>query len=100
MARIASEEIKQHWKDIILQQRKSNLSIPVWCRQNAITVYTFYYWKQKLFPKNLNRSTFTELHEKEADSNLTLEYRGVSIRLGKNFDESLLKRCLEVLKKC
>ena len=43
MAEPLSEELKQRWKENILKQRQSKLSIAAWCRQNGITVHTFYY---------------------------------------------------------
>jgi hypothetical protein len=98
-----SEEIKQQWKENILKQRESKLSIASWCRKNEITVHTFYYWQGKLFPKtNLGRSAFTEVVEEKNKSatGIVLEYQGFNIHLDDHFNSSILKRCLEVLKKC
>ena len=41
MVRKASEEIQLHWKENILKQRQSNLSIVAWCLQNKIAVHSF-----------------------------------------------------------
>ena len=104
MARPISEEIKQQWKENILKQRQSKLSITSWCSQNGIAVHTFYYWQSKLFPKSpaINRSIFTEVIEEEKKSvaGIVIEYQGFNIHLNEHFNSSVLKRCLEILKKC
>jgi uncharacterized membrane protein YvbJ len=103
MAQPISEEIKQQWKENILKQRQSKLSIASWCRQNGIAIHTFYYWQSKLFPKpTINRSAFTEAVEEKnkSDIGIVIEYQGFNIHLNGDFNPSILKRCLEVLKKC
>ncbi|MFI5343303.1 MAG: IS66 family insertion sequence element accessory protein TnpA, partial [Chlamydiales bacterium] len=50
------------WKENILKQRQSGLSIASWCRRNDIKDHVFYYWQNKLFPKEtLEGSSFTEI---------------------------------------
>jgi transposase-like protein len=103
MAQPISEEFKQQWKENILKQRQSKLSIASWCQQNGIAVHTFYYWRDKLFPKPaLSRSAFTEaVEEKNRPATvIVLEYRGFNIHLSEHFSSSVLKKCLEVLRKC
>ena len=98
-----SEELKQQWKENILKQRQSKLSIASWCRQNGIAVHTFYYWQSKLFQKpTLSRSAFTEAVEEKNISveAIVLEYHGFNIHLNEHFNPSILKKCLEVLIKC
>ena len=75
MSQAFSEEKKQQWKEDILKQRESGLSIEKWCRTNNIAAHTFHYWQQKLFPKILDRSTFTEI----SDENVTFNTRGAGI---------------------
>jgi hypothetical protein len=41
MPKPACEEVRQQWKENILKQRESGLSIGSWCRQNNIAVCTF-----------------------------------------------------------
>ena len=61
MGQPLSEENKQQWKENILTQRQSKLSIASWCRQSGIAVHIFYYWQSKLFPKpTINRSAFMQ----------------------------------------
>ena len=105
MTRTISEELKQQWKENILNQRSSGLSIAAWCRRSEIMVHHFYYWQKKLFPKDpIDRSAFTEISTEKnqnfSNSGVSLEYKGINIHLGNKFEFSVLKRCLEVLKEC
>lgn len=99
MSRPASEEARQQWHNRILQQSSSGLSVARWCCEHNITRWHFDYWKRKLFPETLQRSSFKELTE-EVPVGLTLEYQGITLRLERNFDPVLLKACLAVLKQC
>lgn len=92
----ASEEEQFKWKNCIEQQCQSGLSIAKWCHQNQIRPHAFYYWKDKLFPKSLNRTNFTELSAKK-DCALTIEYQGMHIRLEKDCDIVFRKKLLTLL---
>jgi hypothetical protein len=103
MAKPFSEELKHQWKENILKQRQSKLSMASWCRQNGVAIHTFYYWQSRLFPKQaLSRSAFTEAIEENSKSltEIILEYHGFNIHLNEHFNPSILKKCLEVLKQC
>lgn len=99
------EEVSLQWKETILKQRQSQLSIASWCRQNGIATHTFYYWQAKLFPKpspSLNRSAFAEVVDERSGSStkIVLAYREFSIHIDEHFSPSTLEKCLEVLKRC
>jgi hypothetical protein len=99
----ATEDVKHNWKENILNQRGSELSIAAWCRQNGIPPHVFYYWQSKLFPKApKSRSDFAEVEADKEDSkpSIILEYQGFRVYLHQHFDTVVLKRCLEVLKTC
>ncbi len=103
MPKQASKKQQKEWKENILKQRQSGLSIASWCRQHGFTDYVFHYWQKKLFPKvSLNRSIFAEIpqNKDECNKGITLEYQGFNIHLSEYFDPDVLKKCLEVLKKC
>ena len=69
MPRAFSAELKKQWKDNILNQRESGLSVAAWCRKKSINSHTFRYWENKLLPKNpLDRSSFTELPQDQINS--------------------------------
>jgi len=94
-----SEEKRLEWKNIILKQQESGLSISHWCKQNNFCSRHFYYWREKLFPTNLNQLSFTKLSNvKEASkTHIILECKGVRIYLDRHFDPVALKRCLAAI---
>ena len=87
----------QDWKEKILQQQNSGLSITHWCQEHQVVECQFYYWKSKLFPKKVDVSEFTEIVDAKT-TGITIEYNGVRINLDPNFDAATLKRCLSVIK--
>ena len=91
-----SEDKRLEWKTRIEQQRQSNLSIEKWCKQNQIPPHTFYYWKQKLFPKQLQKSSFTELNMRRPDT-ISLQARGLYVRIGVDCDPHLRKQLFSLL---
>jgi len=86
-----SEDQKLEWKQRIDQQRQSGLSIQKWCLQNQIQPHTFHYWKEKLFPKPFQKTSFTELNIKRPDA-ISLQAYGISIRIGSDCDPILRKQ--------
>lgn len=92
-------ERHQEWKERILEQRASGLSIERWCSQNDISPHVFHYWKRKLCPQpDINRSSFKEITREAGHSGITIKYFGFSINIDQKFDAYTLKECLEVLK--
>ena len=81
------------WKNLIEEQRQSGLSIKKWCQQQNLIPNTFHYWKNKLFPKELQTSSFVELKVKRPDE-ISLQTRGLYIQLGSDCDPVLRKQLL------
>lgn len=92
-------ELRQTWEERIQKQKASGLTIQHWCRDNQIPLHLFYNWKRRLFPKTLSRGCFIEIAEAK-DVGITIEMKGISVRLEKHFDAATLKRCLETLRSC
>lgn len=93
MPRPVSEDKKQDWETKICQQQESGLSINEWCRQNQVTKASFHYWREKLIPKKLQKSSFTELSIKNPDA-ISLQGRGIYIRMGNDCSANLRKQLL------
>ena len=91
----ASENKQLEWKNLIEQQRQSDLSIEKWCQQNQIQSHTFHYWKDKLFPRQLQKSSFTELNMKRPDA-ISLQARGLHVRIGSDCDPHLRKQLFAI----
>jgi hypothetical protein len=94
--RYTPEKVRD-WEERILQQQNSGLSITRWCREYQVVECQFYYWKSKLFPRQVETSGFTELVDVK-NTGVTIEYNDMLIHLDPNFDEVTLKRCLSVIK--
>ena len=84
------EEKQREWKILIEQQRQSGLSIEKWCLQSKIHPHVFHYWKSKLFPKQLEKSSFTELHSTRLDA-MILQVKGLHIRISADCNPRLRK---------
>jgi hypothetical protein len=87
----ASEDKQLEWKNFIEQQRQSGLSVEKWCRQNQIKPHAFQYWKDKLFRKQLQKSSFTELNMKRSDA-ISLQAQGLYVRMSSDCDPHLRKQ--------
>lgn len=101
MAQPLSSTEKQKWQERIFQQQESGLSIKQWCCNHQILPHIFYYWKKRLHSANtpLNRSSFVELPQQaKKETGITIEYCEFRVHLNKNFESSILKQCLTVLK--
>lgn len=95
MPRGPSEEKQLKWKQIIEQQHQSGLSIDKWCRQNQIHPHTFYYWRDKLFPKQLQKSSFSELNLK-CSTFIKLQAEGIEIQIGAGCNPKLRRQIFAV----
>lgn len=91
MPKPVSEAKKLEWNRLIEEQRQSGLSIEKWCRQQNLIPHTFHYWKDKLFPKQLQKASFTELNMRRPDA-ISLQARGLYVRMGSDCDPMLRKR--------
>ena len=88
---------RQEWKNKILKQKESGLSIESWCRENGMASHLFHYWKKQFFPETSSRNNFTELAD-NTKAGIVIEYKGARIYLDKSFDPMVLKSCLSILR--
>jgi len=91
MPQPTSPEKQLKWKEQIQKQQASGLSVDKWCLQHQIRPHTFHYWKDKLFPKSLCRSSFAELNTKQ-NSSISLQCPGLYVRLGPDCAPTLRKQ--------
>jgi hypothetical protein len=86
-----SEEKTLEWRSRIEKQRQSGLSVDKWCQQFQIRPSTFQYWKDKLFPRQLQKSSFAELNIKRPDA-ISLQGRGLYVRMSADCDPNLRRQ--------
>lgn len=91
-----SETKQLEWKNLVEQQISSGLSIEKWCQQNQIRPCVFHYWKSKLFPKQLQKSSFTQLNVKQPDA-ISLQAPGLHIRVGSDCNPALRRQLIVLL---
>lgn len=85
-------------QQLIENWQASGLTARKWCLQHHIPVSTFYGWRRnRISSKNLNEISFMELPEKGTAAEIRLEYKGVSILVPKNFNDKLLRACIQVI---
>lgn len=97
MSNPTSEEKQFKWKNLIEQQRQSGLSIDKWCLQNQIRSHVFHYWKTKLFPKQLQKTSFTELNIKRPPDTISLQTRGLRVHIAEDCDPHMRKQLFALL---
>src|SRR5215203_2697307 len=104
MPKQITDLLREQWKERIINQRQSGFTIATWCRQNNFTPHTFYYWRDRLFPKSIKRDDFHEISEKlnvdtqSRKSGVCLQYQGFYIQLDQQFDRATLTQCLKLLR--
>jgi hypothetical protein len=97
---------KEEWLKIIENWKSSKKNVKDWCIENKIPQSSFHTAYKRFLPNknqglNLQRSIFKELKENyssKADE-IELTFKGVTLRFGKNFDESFLLNLLQVLER-
>ena len=97
-----NESKKAIWKNHILKQKSSGKTIAGWCRENNIHSRSFYHWRVKIFPKKINRLNFLELKRPlsssfENNNFIIIKYYGAEISIEKDFDITLLQKCLKAI---
>ena len=97
---------RAQWRELIEQQRASELSVEAFCRQRGVSATTFFNWKRRLAaepePSTAGSGSFVELTPTaqtagpEARIELVLA-GGVVVRLRRGFDPTTLRQVVEAL---
>ncbi len=100
----AKEALTNQWKHRLEQWHASGQTIAVWCRERAIAIHVFYYWRKKIMPSKINpvqtQSKFVELFDSEdSTSGVSIDYYGITVRLAKDFHPESLLSCLKTLRR-
>lgn len=61
MDQITTDVRTQSWASIVTECNRSALSKQEWCRQNNVSIKSFYYWQRKLRREAVQRSGFAEV---------------------------------------
>lgn len=95
MGKIINPQHRMEWEMKISAQKVSGLSIAQWCKENQLEAHTFYYWRDRYFPKEKLLS-FSELKSNKS-TGITLEHDDLRIHLEANFDPLVFRRLMQAL---
>ena len=70
MNRAATVDKREEWQRRLARQRTSRLSVAEFCRQEGVSVQSFYYWKRQFSPASaaVQQAAFVPVHIAPAPS--------------------------------
>ena len=94
---------QDRWKQLVEDWKSSGEVAKYWCKKHNIPYVSFINWRRRLDNfspiKEEGTSSFIEIVEKEKKSNsIEIEFQGFIVRLEKDFDEAVARKCLKLLK--
>ncbi len=94
---------KKQWKHRLEQWQSSGLQPIEWCHKHDLLPHRFYYWRRKLMPPSKTPSENPRKFVELTDNNLSMpgisiEYRGVTVHLSRDFHPESLIRCLQAVR--
>ena len=96
---------REQWQELVSQWKTTHMNAKAWCLEHAVAYESFIIWRKRLegaLQANLRepKTSFVELSDTSTTSSgIEIHYRGLSLRLNKDFDSCSLLRCLQVLEK-
>jgi hypothetical protein len=99
MERSFRQETRLEWQEKIRKQKDSGQTMALWCREQQVNYQSFLYWKKRFnsAQNTLVRSSFLELLDASEGPGVHIEYKAFRIVLEKNFNETVLIQCLQIL---
>lgn len=88
-----SPELRESWKQHILDQQKSKLPIVEFCNQQGLAVHKFYYYRNHLFPSQTKSSSLVEVKirpESNEALKMNIYLNEISITLEGHYDADFL----------
>ncbi len=100
----ANKIAKAEWKHKLEQWVSSGKTMADWCREQNISIHTFYYRRSQLMsPVKVaggDRNKFIELIDKPFGmSGISIDCCGVTVHLASDFHPASLIQCLQTLRK-
>ena len=99
---VTRKDKRQAWEAIIKQCENSDQRTVDFCREKALNIATFYYWKKKLSDEKPPVSAFTEVKNPSNDgAGLWFDFgNGARLVIDSGFDQITLKRLMGTLEEC
>lgn len=93
---------KEHWIKIIQDWEKSGEVAKYWCEKRKVPYVSFITWRKRINEATSMKEvpSFIEVvaDKEEKSCAIEIEHQGFVLRLEKNFDDTLAKKCLKLLK--
>jgi len=95
----AREARREEWRRIIAEQQACGQGAAAYCRERAIPVWKYSYWRKALAPAEADASPrgFVELRPPRRASGVWVEAGRWRVRVEPGFDAATLLRALEAL---
>jgi hypothetical protein len=89
------------WRELILRQKKSGLSVQAFCQEQGVSGWSFYQWRKRLAQNPPVRFALVETREKSQQSMATMELwlsGGDRLQIAPGVDAATLRTVLAVLR--
>jgi len=89
------------WRELILQQKKSGLSVEAFCRQQGVSGWSFYQWRKRLATSSPVRFALVETQGLGQRDQVGLELwlsSGERLQMAAGVDVATLRNVLAVLR--
>ena len=104
----------QAWQERIMDCRSSGKTVKMWCREQGISVTTYYRWEREVFsqercgavPKAAQGPVFAELPVVQASNRggiqpmITVHTGGVTVDLYAGADTKIIETIIQTLRSC
>lgn len=91
----------EHWRDTILRQRKSGLTVEAFCRQQGVSGWSFYQWRKRLSLHEPVRFALVETAGTSPRNTTAMELwlsSGERLQIAAGVDAATLRTVLAVLR--
>lgn len=98
------------WSRLVEDCRNSSLSVTEWCRENGISVSSYYYRQKQVFDaiaesqkicfKEVTVAPVTPVTSQPSSAVASVQYSNASIEVYPNADSKTLRAIFEALKSC
>jgi len=93
---------RDRWIGIINEWKKSDEVAAPWCRKRKIHYPSFITWRKKLSQTTSIKeevSSFIEVvEEKKETCIIELKFQEITLQVNNSFDETLVRKCLKLIK--
>lgn len=91
------DERREAWRGHLERQARSGKTVVVYCTEQGLKPWQFWYWRKALQPKTPAAGGFVELSSLSG-TGMVLEVSGCRIPVARGFDPELLRQVVAALR--